>query len=145
MIRLDITGRNFDLEAKLREYVQEKLGGLDKYLPRHDRGSAYAAVRLCDDVSGREDNRYVCEVRMTVRGETIVSREGTVNMYAAIDIVEAKLKVQLQKYKEKRTLRWRRNRMLYRLIGRKSETDTQEAEARETGAQDAQAPGQEVI
>ena len=130
MIRLDMSGRNFEIEAKLREYVEEKLGGLDKYLPRHDRGSAYAAVMLCDDPNGRENNRYVCEVRMMVRGEVIISREGTVNMYAAIDIVEAKLKAQLVKYKQKRTTRWRRNRMLYRLIGRKSETDPQEQQAR---------------
>jgi putative sigma-54 modulation protein len=124
MIKLDITGRNFDVEAKLREYVQEKIGGLDKYVPRHDRSTAYASVVLSDDPSGREDNRYVCEVRMTVRGDPMVSQEGTVNMYAAIDIVEAKLKSQLVKFKQKRTIRWRRNRMLYRLIGRKSETDT---------------------
>jgi putative sigma-54 modulation protein len=146
MIRLDITGRNFEVEAKLREYVQDKLGGLDKYLPKHDRSEAYAAVVLCDDPSGREDNRYVCEARMTVRGETIMSREGTVNMYAAIDIVEAKVKAQLVKYKQKRTIRWRRNRMLYRLIGRRSETDTQEREAKERAQSgDSQASGQEVI
>jgi putative sigma-54 modulation protein len=123
MIRLDITGRNFEVEDKLHEYVEEKLGGLDKYLPRRDRPTAYCAVVLSDDPSGREDNRYVCDVRFSVRGEPMVSREGTVNMYAAVDIVEAKLKSQLMKYKAKNTSRWRRNRMLGRLVGRKSETD----------------------
>lgn len=129
MIRLDTCGRNFEVEAKLREYVEEKIGGLDKYLPRYDRSTAYATVVLSDDPNGRENNRYVCEARMMVRGEAIISREGTVNMYAAIDIVEAKLKSQLVKYKQKRTIRWRRNRMLYRLIGRKSETDPQTRDA----------------
>ena len=73
-----------------------------------------------DDASGREDNRYVCEAVMTVRGTTLVSREATVNIYAAIDIVEAKLKSQLAKYKEKSALEPRRERMLSRWLGRKS-------------------------
>jgi putative sigma-54 modulation protein len=76
-----------------------------------------------DDPNGREDNRYVCDAVLTVQGTTMVSREGTVNIYAAIDIVEAKLKSQIVKYKEKHTTEPRRGKMLTRLMGRKSETD----------------------
>jgi ribosome-associated translation inhibitor RaiA len=35
--------------------------------------------------------------------ENIAIHESTVNMFAAVDIVETKLKNQLKKYKEKRT------------------------------------------
>ena len=80
-------------------------------------------VRFEDDANGREDNRFVCEVVMTLPGETIVSKEGTINMYAAVDIVEAKLKAQVRTYKEKTVHEPRRARMLTRLMGRKSETD----------------------
>jgi putative sigma-54 modulation protein len=131
MIKLDITGRNFEVEEKLREYVGEKLGGLEKYVSRRARGSVSGNVVLEDDANGREDNRYVCEVVLSVPGERLVCREGTVNMYAAIDICEAKLKSQLVKYKEKHSLVPRRHRMLSRWIGRGpvTEADVQIDEA----------------
>lgn len=128
MIKCELTGRNFEVDEKLRDYVESKLGGLEKYLPRQSREVASCAVILEDDPNGREDNRFVCEAVLTVPGEQLVSREGTVNIYAAVDIVEAKMKVQLAKYKEKHMLEPRRHRMLSRLSGRSSEAPT-EAEA----------------
>ena len=123
MIRCEVTARNYQIDDKLREYVEDKIGNLEKYLPRRARGNLSAMVVLEDDANGREDNRYVCDVRMLVNGVPMLSREGTVNMYAAVDIVEAKLRQQCSKYKEKVMLKPRRLRMLTRLIGRKSETD----------------------
>lgn len=116
-MKIDVAGRRFEVEPKLREYAEEKVGALEKYLPRAVRGLTLAAVTLEDDVSGREDNRFVAEVVMTVEGDTLVSREGTVNMYAAIDIVEAKLKAQCMKYKSKHVEEPRRNRMVAKLVG----------------------------
>jgi ribosome-associated translation inhibitor RaiA len=54
-----------------------------------------------------------------VPGDTLLSKEGTLNMYAAIDIVEAKLKAQIRSYKEIRVKEPRRGRMLTRLLGRR--------------------------
>lgn len=112
MIKCDVTAKNFEVDDKMRAYVDTKIGGLEKYLPRQVRSTALCAVTMEDDPSGREDNRYVCEAVLTVNGTTMVSREGTVNIYAAVDIVEAKLKSQLAKYKEKVALEPRRGRML---------------------------------
>jgi putative sigma-54 modulation protein len=128
MMKVDLTARNYELDDKVRAYVEEKLGGLDKYLPRHVRGNSICTVILTDDPSGREDNRYVCEGIVTVGGTTLVSKEGTINIFAAVDIVEAKLKSQLAKYKEKHTTEPRRLRMLSRLRGRGPESETTAAE-----------------
>jgi ribosomal subunit interface protein len=124
MIKCELTGRNFEIDDKMADYVEEKIGGLEKYLPKRSRGLATSTVLLEDDTSGHEDNRYVCEAVVFIGSTKIISREATVNFYAAIDIVEAKLKAQLAKYKDKHTLLPRRGRMLNRLTGRKSETDT---------------------
>ncbi len=126
MIEFEVSGRNCQLDDKLRDYVDEKLGGLEKYVPRIARDSLHGTVVLEDDPSGREDNRYVCEAVLTLKGEQLVSREGTLNMYAAIDIVEAKLKAQLVKYKEKHAHGPQRAHMLGRWLGRRSETETPE-------------------
>ncbi len=123
MIKTDVTGRNYDFDDKIVSYIGDKLGGLDKYLPRHVRETAYLEVVLIDDPSGREDNRYVCDAILSLQGGKMQSSEGAINMYASIDIVAAKLRSQLRTYKDKHTTEPRRHKMLSRLIGRTSETD----------------------
>ena len=132
MIKCEIAGRNFEVDNKMRAYVDTKIGGLEKYLPRQIRPLATCNVTLEDDPNGREDNRYVCDAVLTVQGHTMVSREGTVNIYAAIDIVEAKLKAQLMTFKEKVVLEPRRGRMLSAWTNR-HQLSPAEAELAETG------------
>ncbi len=120
MMKCEITSRNFEIDAKMHDYVDEKIGGLGKYLPRKVRETVSCDVILEDDVSGREDNRFVCEVVIKVQGTTMVSREGTVSVYAAIDIVAAKLRSQLATYKNKKALEPRRGRMLSQWLGRRN-------------------------
>ena len=120
-MKVELTARNYEVDEKVRAYAYDKIGGLDKYLPRQVRGNTICAVVLTDDPSGREDNRYVCEAVVTVdNGQVLVSEEGTINVFAAIDIVEAKLKVQIARYKEKHVTEPRRVRMLSRLRRRGS-------------------------
>jgi len=123
MIKTDIAYRNMEGDDKLREYATTKIGELEKYLPRQVRESAIARILLEEDASGREDNRFVCDVIITVHGEEMKSKEGTVNIYAAVDIVEAKLRSQLRSYKDKHTNEPRRARMLARWLGRKRDPE----------------------
>ncbi len=129
MMKCEVKGRNFEVDEKMKAYIEEKIGGLEKYLPRQVRQSATCAVILEDDPSGREDNRYVCEAVLSVQGTKLVSREGTVNVYAAVDIVEAKLRSQLATYKEKYTAKPRRERMLSQWLGRRAAPKTPEADS----------------
>ena len=34
MIKIHLTGRKYEIDNELQKYVEKKLGGLDKYLPR---------------------------------------------------------------------------------------------------------------
>jgi ribosomal subunit interface protein len=124
MIKLDITTRSFEADTKLKDYIEEKIGGLDKFLPRHVRSLAEGKILLQEDPNGREDNRLVCEAILTIGGTTLVCHEGTINMYASVDIVVAKLKAQICTYKDKHVRGPRRSRMLARWFGRTApETD----------------------
>lgn len=98
--KFEIRGVHMDVDDNLKKYVNKKIGNLDRYLSRHNRDSAHAEVQLKED---RQKNKQhaTCEVTLHLPGETIVVQESTVNMFAAVDIVEAKLKQQLQKYKDK--------------------------------------------
>jgi putative sigma-54 modulation protein len=100
MMQLRISGNNYELTEKIKEYAQKKIGNLDKYLPKNDKDAA-ASVTLTMDPSGREDNQCVCEAHIKSGGADFEAKEATMNMFAAIDIVEAKLKSQILKHKEK--------------------------------------------
>jgi putative sigma-54 modulation protein len=123
MIRLDLTARNFELDDKMRNYLSDKVNDLERLLPRQVRASASAVAVLTDDPGGREANQFVCEVILTVEGEKFMAKEGAINMYAAIDIVDAKVSSQVRTYKDKHVNQPRRARMLGRLMGRTSEAD----------------------
>lgn len=119
MIKLQTTGRHYDLDPKIMQYIDDKLAKLDKYLPRHHRADASGTVMLELDESHTQDSRCVCEVQMEVKGERMHAREATLNMYAAIDICEQKLKNQILTYKSKHEpARNRRQRLWNKLAGR---------------------------
>ncbi len=101
--RFDINSVHMTTDEKLQKYVIKKIGSLDKYLPRASRASAHAEVILKEAAAQKGEgsqNSFTCEVNLQLPHETINVSEGTVNMYAAIDIVEQKLKHQIAKYKE---------------------------------------------
>lgn len=98
---LTITGIKYDVDEKTKKYVTKKIGALDRYLPRHARKSAKADVKLIQ-IDEKHGNKYEVEVVMYVPEKTITAKDSTVNMLAAVDIVEAKLATQLKKYKETR-------------------------------------------
>ena len=97
--KLEISGVHTNVNSKLEKYVNKKIGQLDKYIPRNARQSTHASVKLKES-NAKDKNRCTCEVVMRLPHETIDTHESTINMYAAIDIVEAKLKQRLKKYKD---------------------------------------------
>ena len=98
--KFEVYGIHTDLDKKLKSYVTKKIGRLDRYISRHARDSAHAEVHLKEATKVRDPNHSRCEVTVHLPKETIVIKESGLNMYAAIDIAEVKLKQQLQKYKE---------------------------------------------
>ena len=96
---IDITGVKYELDDTTKKYVTKKVGRLDRYLPRHARKSASAEVKL-RQINGNHGNKYEAEVILHIPEKTLTARDSTMNMLAAVDIVEAKLVTQLHKYKE---------------------------------------------
>ena len=97
--KLDITTINGETDADVKKYVEKKIGKLDAYMTRHARKSAHAEVKL-KETKLKTRKQSTCEVIIFVPGSTLQAQETTLNIYAAIDIVEEKLKAQLRKYKE---------------------------------------------
>ncbi len=96
---IDITSVKYQAGAQIEKYVRRKVAKLYKYLPRHARKSVTADVKL-RQVNLDHGNKYEAEIILTVPDKIITAKDSTANMFAAIDIVEAKLKNQIHKYKE---------------------------------------------
>ena len=98
--QIDIAANDVELNDDVKKYIEQKIGRLDKYMGRHARGSARAEVKVRQEKTKSKD-RHMAEVILHLPGTTLTAKETTLNVFAAIDIVEAKLKNQLKKYKEK--------------------------------------------
>ncbi|HSX29124.1 MAG TPA: ribosome-associated translation inhibitor RaiA [Candidatus Saccharimonadales bacterium] len=97
--KLEIDGVHMDVGKDIKRYVHKKIGRLDKYIPRAVRGSAHLEVKLKEGKAKTKQTR-TCEVILHLPHDTITISETTINMFAAVDIVEEKLKNQLHRYKQ---------------------------------------------
>jgi putative sigma-54 modulation protein len=96
---ISITGVKYDLDDMTKNYVMTKIGRLDRFLPRHARKSVTAEVKL-KEVNRDHGNKYEAEVILHVPDKQLAAKDSTLNMLAAVDIVEAKIVSQLRKYKD---------------------------------------------
>ena len=97
---IDISGVGaYKLDESAKNYIKNKIGTLDRLAPRHARKTMHAEVKVAE-VNRDHGNKYEAEVILTVPDRQITAKDSTMNVLAAIDIVEAKLATQLRKYKE---------------------------------------------
>jgi putative sigma-54 modulation protein len=97
--KLEITGVHADVDEKLRGYVVKKLGRLDRYASRQVRKSLHLEIRLKESKT-KTRKQFTCEAILHLPHEILRVQETTLNLYAATDIVEEKLKTRLKKYKD---------------------------------------------
>lgn len=100
--KLEITGVHVDTDDKLKRYVTKSIGKLEKHIPRHARASAHVEVKLKES-KRQSDDKCTAEIIMYLPQDTLTAKESTMNLYSAVDIVEAKLDAQLRKYKDTHT------------------------------------------
>jgi putative sigma-54 modulation protein len=96
--KLELSCQHTELTPELKKYVTKKIGRLDRYISRHARESIHAEVKLKEQKT-KSKQQFTCGVVLHVPHGTLDAHETTINMFAAIDIVETKLKLQLKKYK----------------------------------------------
>lgn len=96
--RIEVSGAHYEVSDDLKKYIIRKIGRLDRFVPRHARKSLRVQVILTERKTKSDRNQ--CEVIFHLPERQVTARESTINMFAAIDIVDTKLKNQLKKYKE---------------------------------------------
>ena len=96
--KFDVIGIHVKIDQALHAYLEQKLRSMDRYVPKHERTAAHLEVRLYEQ---RQDNHKLptCEAILRLPGETFALTETGVTPYAAVDIVKAKLKLDLSHYR----------------------------------------------
>jgi len=115
---LRIIGEHAEADDSLQQYISQKIGNLDKYLPRRARRTARAEVVLRREKSKKVSGNTV-EVLLYVPDKRLSAKAAAATMFMALDLVEEKLKQQLGKYKDEHSTRFYRH-LIHRLRGSKA-------------------------
>ncbi len=97
-MNLIITGKNMEVSEQLKDYVERKLGRLDRYLPGIDE----VRVELSEEPTKSEAHRQVVQVTTRSNNTILRAEERNADMFAAIDAVRDKLQRQVKRFKERR-------------------------------------------
>jgi putative sigma-54 modulation protein len=89
-MKVQVRGRNIEVTGALKDYVEKRLGKLDKYLD--NLGDAQVTLAVVKD-------SHRIEVTIPINGMILRGEEATGDMYASTDMVVEKLEKQIEKYK----------------------------------------------
>lgn len=111
--KLELNTQHLVLTDDLQKYVMRKIGRLDRFISRHARENVRVHVRLKES-KAKDNKRFTCLVTLHLPQQTLEAEESTINIFAAVDIAETKLRHQLKKYKEAHMQRKLRHKFLRR-------------------------------
>lgn len=90
-MQVSVTFRNTEAEEWFKDYVQERLGKLRKYIDKPLEAHVILTV---------EKFRNVAEINLTAKGVNIIGKEEAKDMQLAFDAVMDKIERQVKKHRE---------------------------------------------
>ena len=99
---VSIFARNMEVTQRLQEYVERKMGKLDRFLPEIDE----VRVDLKVENSRSAAQRQVAQLTVRARDRILRAEERTNDMFTSIDAVLDKMYRQIARFKGKRQDRW---------------------------------------
>lgn len=101
-MQLYLKGKNFVISDRIRDYVEKKIGKLDRYLPDIDE----ARVEISQEKTKSARDKNVVQVTLRTNSTILRAEERSEAIYACIDTVADKIHRQIVRYKGKRLDRW---------------------------------------
>ncbi len=96
---IEISSNNYQISDSFRKYALKRIGKLDKFLPRGGKKDVVCKV-IITEVNRAHGNKYEISVAMEVLGgKVITAKDECSNVFAGIDILEAKLRGQIRRFK----------------------------------------------
>ncbi len=107
--KIDLTGNNYKISESLKKYALKRLAKLDRYLPKGSKKDVVLKV-VITEVNRAHNNKYDISAAMEVHGgRVLAAKDECSNVFAGIDIIEAKLMGQIRRYKLEATPHLRKN------------------------------------
>lgn len=97
--KFEITGVHTLPDDQVRDYLTESIAKLEHLIPKHARKSVHVEAKLKEQ-RAQNDKKCSVEVIMHLPNKVITAKESKSTMPEAIDLVETKLRIQLNKYKD---------------------------------------------
>ena len=102
-MQLIVQGKGIQVTDRLRGYVEQKVGKLDRYLSTITE----ARMELATEKTRRHGDRQVAQLTVRSRGLVLRSEERSGDIFSSVDMVMGKMKRQIDRYKSKRRSRLR--------------------------------------
>jgi len=98
-MQIDIKGTNLELTQAIKDYVNEKIGGLEKFFDQILEAKVEVGLTTKHHQKGKI---FRAEANLEVPQKHIIRAEAErEDLYMAINEVKDELQIQLKKYKEK--------------------------------------------
>lgn len=97
--KIEISGNGYKVEETFKKYAQKRIGKLDKYLPHGSKKDIVAKIVVAE-IGKNKGDKYEISVAMDIPGgKVIAAKDECSNVFAGVDLVEAKLTGQIRRYK----------------------------------------------
>jgi putative sigma-54 modulation protein len=97
-MQLIVHGRNVDVTDWVREYVQKKVGKLERYMPQ----AKEARAELTQSPTRAAHDRYTAQITIWANGQILRAEESTSDIFASIDATVDKMYRQITRFKGRR-------------------------------------------
>ncbi|MEA2113460.1 MAG: ribosome-associated translation inhibitor RaiA, partial [Patescibacteria group bacterium] len=101
-MKIIIKTTNVDISSSVNEYIEEKIGGLEKLLGKFNPGVVDARVEVGKIKKGqRQGEIFRAEVNLNLGGKLLRAEETGESLRAAIDLVKDELRRKIRQDKNK--------------------------------------------
>ncbi len=109
--KIEITGNKYKVDDSFKKYATKRIGKLDRYLPRGSKKDVVAKI-VITEINKTHGNKYELSAAMEIPGgKVIAAKDESSNVFAGIDIIEAKLMGQIRRFKLESTPHLRKNKL----------------------------------
>jgi putative sigma-54 modulation protein len=92
-----VRGRNVSVTERVEEYVEKRIGKLERYLPIIDE----ARMELSQEETRSAQHRMTAQLTVRSRGKILRAEERDQDLFAAIDLVAEKMQRQITRFKDR--------------------------------------------
>jgi len=93
-----VHGRNVEVTDWIREYLDKKVGKLERFLPQVND----ARVELTHNATRAAEDRYTAQITVWTNGQILRAEESTSDILASIDATVDKMSRQIRRFKGRR-------------------------------------------